>query len=358
MVKTAYWRNPFFRRPESQYERMSNAVRFAAGLQPVCLYDMTGRTVANLGLETPYSDIEAFWKEQDFWLSPTESSLDYAAIMESKLQEIVDYAHQANKKLAVWWSGGIDSTAIVCALMKASHADNVVIMLNADSVAEYPALGTRLREQYVCEDSSDFSKYFRSDYVNVDGTYGDVLFGPPVAKNYYDRGLTSTDLTTANVSNVLDLLAIALNSKDLAHRFFDQSDNVLRPKYVVNTVFEFFWLQGLIMNYHDLHLVPYIRTSNIHERSPEELRDCFDRNLPCRVYGSKELLSFSLAYAKLGTDLGARQCSRDYILQSLGDHDYYANKRKEFSQGKIYQNNTVSAVYSDFTFENLTNYRI
>lgn len=90
----------------------------------------------------------------------------------------------------VYWSGGIDATAALVALLKFDRSNQVVVKLNHESVNEYPLFYRKfILEKNVRHEF--FNGYYTTDFdlnqINVTGLCGDKIFGSLERMYYYDR---------------------------------------------------------------------------------------------------------------------------------------------------------------------------
>jgi len=117
-------------------------------------------------------------------------------LLDARAIEIIKRAKEKNKKIAVMWSGGIDSTAILTALLKnISNADKEIITIICDtnSVLE----NMEFYKKYITNTlpclhyrTLDMNEEFLKTYILLHGDPGDCLFGPSSPKYQYfiDQG--------------------------------------------------------------------------------------------------------------------------------------------------------------------------
>jgi len=118
----------------------------------------------------------------------------FREICEDRWQGIVDQI-DAGKDIVIFYSGGIDSTLIVClALMHPDwnkHAEHIHLAFNEDSVRENPTFF----EKYIIPgfadrliNASEFHTLIQDDrYVCVTGEFADNIFGSLTLKSYMDH---------------------------------------------------------------------------------------------------------------------------------------------------------------------------
>jgi hypothetical protein len=87
-----------------------------------------------------------------------------------------------DKKLSVFWSGGIDSTLVLAELLKITTPDKLVVVMNNNSIREYPDFYTKyiedkLEVKQFSLYNGDYS-YLLKDSVLVSGHLMDSNYGP------------------------------------------------------------------------------------------------------------------------------------------------------------------------------------
>ncbi len=103
-------------------------------------------------------------------------------LMLERAEELWRWAEDEGKQLVIWWSGGIDSTAVVIAMLRTSTPQRIKDLLrvgfNQRSIDEYPLFYKKyvknLPNQYVSHNNGseiDMTK------LHVSGEIGDQLFG-------------------------------------------------------------------------------------------------------------------------------------------------------------------------------------
>lgn len=113
-------------------------------------------------------------------------------IMMERAQELLELIQLDGKKLILFWSGGVDSTAFVSALILAGMRPSQCIILHSQySIKEYKEFYTLLRQNgYKFEDFLDYNDP-RSCYRKYNGNYfilgwcADQMFGS-FLNQYYD----------------------------------------------------------------------------------------------------------------------------------------------------------------------------
>jgi hypothetical protein len=109
-------------------------------------------------------------------------------IFDNRAVEIFNHATRQGKKIVIQWSGGIDSTSIVCAFIKnisQSELQNIIICTTTQGVAENPYFyQTQIHGKFemLHWTQLDLSDSFFDSHVLLNGDPGDCIFGPSVSK--------------------------------------------------------------------------------------------------------------------------------------------------------------------------------
>jgi hypothetical protein len=109
-------------------------------------------------------------------------------IFDSRAVEICNHATRQGKKIVIQWSGGIDSTSMVCAFIKnlsQSELQNIIICTTTQGVAENPYFyDTQIRGKFemLHWTQLDLTDSFFDSHVLLNGDPGDCIFGPSVSR--------------------------------------------------------------------------------------------------------------------------------------------------------------------------------
>lgn len=113
-------------------------------------------------------------------------------IMHNRAQELVEIARLSGLKLVIFWSGGVDSSSLLCALlMEGLTPENSVILCTENSRKEYPFMYKRLKQSgFKTDDFTDYADP-RICYNKYNGNYfvlgwcADQLYGS-FLNQYFD----------------------------------------------------------------------------------------------------------------------------------------------------------------------------
>ena len=108
-------------------------------------------------------------------------------ICDARAIEIFRLSKSQNKKIAIMWSGGIDSTVVLSSFLKNftnSDLENLVVFCSTESILEHPDFYKKfLANKIRCESiyTLDVTDEFLNQHILLNGEVGDCLFGPTVA---------------------------------------------------------------------------------------------------------------------------------------------------------------------------------
>jgi len=250
-------------------------------------------------------------------------------IMDERAIEVMEKAKSSNKKLAVMYSGGIDSTGILCALLKnCSEQDirkNVVVLLSDHSIQENQNFyDDYIIKKFECVSSFRFPYYLgNDDYLMISGENADQLFGSQVTVKftaYRPYNFLFTPLEQAK-DEIVEWMCGRLQDgyKKYASSYYDMFKKLCDAAPIkIDTLYKFLWWINFTNKWQSVYvrILPYSKNrSNI---KIEENYTTF--------YWPKEFQLWSLNNTdKLVKDSedSVKYITKDYILDFNGDKSYY-----------------------------------
>jgi hypothetical protein len=256
----------------------------------------------------------------------------FAALCDARGVEIVEEARESGKKVAVLWSGGIDSTAALIAVMKAAvqlgFDDQVVVMLSMDSVLENPSFFLQqIRPKYRTRAvTHPVSAYLDSKGLTVTGEHGDQLFGSHLLESYVRRGLAGTAY-----EDILPLAMVERLRNPLSvYRLMRYLEPLFRSAPVpIRTLFDAMWWLNFTLKWQEVALrLPVFRGN---QASPvhKSLRHFF------RTTDFQRWSMANPAIRDVPVWSSYKDVAKHYILEYTGDRSYYLHKEKEDSLRKV-----------------------
>jgi len=174
---------------------------------------------------------------------------DYEELCRKRAIELLAHAKKTKRKLAILYSGGIDSTLILVTFLKYIDQkdldEHVVVLLSEDSIYENP----NFYKDHVVKrfKNIDPSYYFvhmmgGKNYIIVTGEGNDQLFGSAVMKklsNSFGEEIFKRKITPELLSQLMSLdLKDKKHRDDIAAVLWKTKDKAPIP---IDTVYKFFW---------------------------------------------------------------------------------------------------------------------
>lgn len=236
--------------------------------------------------------------------------------------------------LYVWWSGGLDSTAILLTLLRNSKfielldSGQALIACNESSALEYPAFWQKT-VKHLPQVESDLALYMVPATYHIDGVWADELFGNYQAEHYpISAGEPQSRLRSALSEMTHQTRTIGL--------FLDQAAE-LEALFPATTIFQRLWWLEFALSYQDANLRVYYNGSN--QSTGKQTRDRFNANLPFRWFAHPSWSAWAMQRQLANKFVNYRESKnelREYIFSLTRDREYFATKNKEYSQGKLY----------------------
>lgn len=368
-----------------------------------------GRFYFNLGKAMKYA---SYVPRQGEWSTPWASAVapgyempaydatysrSWEEVTDMRARDIKKIIHSTGKPVAVFYSGGIDSTVCMAALIKnltKEEMSYVHVAMSTDSIMENPVFyRTFIRDKIKIIDSLDnkYSDLVEKGYYCVTADLGDCLFGTELGTKMYAqfKSLASELPTSARVSvenlyydvinkdvhyshykdliilyfnNLLDksrTLPLSNADKKFGELLYHKIEHNIKTSAVpVNSLHDFFW--WVIFNPKFLHCA--LRGGFLYSLG-ENREHIYDKVI--NWYGSTDYQLWSMANNNNGEKIkGTSQSSykwaaRKYIYDFDGNEWYFRYKIKIASLPFIKMRN-YRKYYKDFDtqFGMNTNYDI
>ena len=149
---------------------------------------MDGVSLARFGEDTSILKIH---NDKDLTSGPEINGLSdkFDAITDKRSIELLSLVNNFNKKLAIFWSGGIDATVMLSAIIKnwpKQDWEKVVVFLNDYSLLENPTFFHNfIRSKFQCQFFKDYASYPDiKQYIITDGLLADRLWKPMLVTDY------------------------------------------------------------------------------------------------------------------------------------------------------------------------------
>jgi len=145
--------------------------------QNITFLDRTNTISIPLNMTTP-----------DFLKMPSMDMFTHKSfeeICDERARQLLDHAAKTNRTITVMYSGGIDSTLILCSFLKNAKPEelkNIIVLLSEKSILENPVFYHQfIIKHFKCDSSYKFPAYMGNDKILfVTGENADQLFGSQV----------------------------------------------------------------------------------------------------------------------------------------------------------------------------------
>jgi len=268
-----------------------------------------------------------------------------------KMAETV-YQTCGNRTIVVMYSGGIDSTTVLVALMRNPkfkqfvNSGQLKVALNSSSIYEYP--------EFFYQTILPTVPLIATDYNTIMADHNNLV----VSGDGGDYVICNTDVPVYEYNGTTDIFDM---DKNIIYNYFDQCDpsgkfsNMVRgisrsAPFELSSVSQLYWWLGQCFTHQGEMCYPFAW-------SKVDTSELATFNRLFRFFLHPEFMTFSFEYMSTNpvyknlSDM--RRFYKNYIIDYTG-HEYYRNKNKVGSQRVVVRNWHKSAIYDDFGYDKLT----
>lgn len=280
-------------------------------------------------------------------------------VFENIMLARADKIWKIGKPIKFFWSGGIDSTAALVALIKTNsewyksieviNTFNEYIFFSETFIKPHNCFLDLSNNKKILTESS----FYNDDYTYVTGDHGDQIFGPGLLKVPGGIGMRNSPISIV-YSGFIDFICkkvieknshyeiiknfMLLNMQDTVKQWTESF--VSRCPIKLNTFFDFMWWVNFVLRWHEKKSFKYV--GKIGDISIVNKMQSFfdDENLQIwaiinnneRIYDPYDWKTF-------------KQPLKDFIFSFTSDENYRVNFMKQPS--KIVDDTTHKIVYAD-----------
>ncbi len=290
--------------------------------------------------------------------------LDFSDITDKRALELLDKSRNF-ERVYLFWSGGIDSTLILCAILKNwSHADleKLHIVLNKYSIEENLFVyNTYIREKIKTVPTDKFfSGEINLDHnsVYVDGNVGDTV--TYLCLDYFDNAYPGyyNKPWRSNINVLVEFFSTYMDTQ-YGYEMYKRVVRSLNANNLeVETIYDFLW--WITFNWlHDklLYNILWQYTPCVFSNENFNTQQFLEENM-FQWFNSEDYQNWTVS--TIGTDLRIRDSIstnkysfKKYIYDFNKDYDYFLNKLKERStpRNKVDDNHIIlCAIDSDYNY--------
>lgn len=282
----------------------------------------------------------------------------FSDICDDRALFLMEKAKRDNRKIAVMYSGGIDSTVILCALLKnCSEQDiknHVVVLLTDHSILENQNFyHDYVIKKFECVSSYRFPYFLgNDDYIVISGENADQLFGSQVVAKFiayrtFDYLFTPLEQAEGELISWFTL-KLAETHKQYGEHYYRLFKKLCDAAPIpIDNVYKFFWWINFTNKWQSVYvrILPYARN-----RAGVKLEDnyttffCTDEFQLWSLNNPNNLVKESLDNVKY--------IAKDYILAFNGDTTYYKKPKIGSLTNIVKQKEIVMTLNKDMSFTN------
>lgn len=175
---------------------------------------------------------------------PSETNaLSFSDLCDDRAHELIKYSSDIGKPLLVMWSGGIDSTTLLTALIKTKSLDNIIVGMSVHSIRENPNFYYKhIRGKIKTIPSNTALSKIKNDMILVTGEGADQLFGTDIYKKInvnIGLGVMMEPYSKSNITSFLRL--VNMTDAEADKWFFVLDDQIKHTQLCEIKTFKDFW---------------------------------------------------------------------------------------------------------------------
>jgi hypothetical protein len=275
----------------------------------------------------------------------------FEEICDDRAKEILKKCEEQNKKLAVMYSGGIDSTLMLCSLLKngsENQLKNVFVLLSELSIMENKNFyNNYIIKKFNCVSSYAFVNILgNDDYLLITGDNADLIFGSQMNDHFtmnrnYREVFNPIDDMQGHIIDFFKGRLLPKNKKYAESMFLLFKKITDSCPVELDNVYKFFWWISFTTKWQSVYVRILPFSKNINNIKLEENFTTF--------YHTKEFQLWSLNntnnFVKDSQDT-VKYIAKDYIYNFNKDSDYL-KKLKIGSLGQVARRKSVPLLLSE-----------
>jgi len=274
-------------------------------------------------------------------------SKHYYDICDERAIQLYNQAVESGKKLVVMYSGGIDSSLILCALLKNINEkelkENTIVLLSDLSIQEnLNFYYDHIEKKFNCVSSYKFPYYIGNDkFLFISGENADQLFGSQATGAYavdknYDIVFEPLEKTEGTI---IDWMYKRCGDKVSGEKMYFTLKKITDAAPIeIDNAFKYFWWLNFTTKWQSVYvrMLPFSR--NKHTLKLEENYTTFYHTKDFQLWAMNNAITE--LRGQHGKAIG-KQVAKDYIFDYNGDLDYL-NKPKIGSLSSLFKNKSTS----------------
>lgn len=287
-----------------------------------------------------------------------EFKRDFGELIDERAMELMTKVKGGNKRLAVMYSGGIDSTAILCSLLKncteKDIKEKVVVLLSDQSIQENPNFyNNYVIKKFNCVSSFKFPYFVgNDDFLLISGENADQLFGSQVTgkfTSYRPYEFLFQDLSSVK-DEVITWMSGRLEDeyKKYAPKYYNMFKRLCDAAPIkIDNLYKFLWWINFTNKWQSVYvrILPY--SKNINNIKLQENYTTF--------YWPEQFQLWAMNNSDRlvkDTEDSVKYIIKDYILDFNGDKSYYSKPKVGSLTNLVKQKEIVMLLNNDMTYTN------
>jgi len=274
-------------------------------------------------------------------------NLNFEEIANNRARELMDHAVATQRKIAVMWSGGVDSTLIVVSLLKNCTKEEIqnhcVILLSHDSIIENPHFYDKhiLSNFKTLLPANSFTHIIGNDnYFYVTGEGNDQLFSSMFVteayKVYYNDRQAAFETISADKMIPFIQHRTKFNEADTVkvYNILTKLNNAAPIK--IDTPYKFFYWSNMALKWQNVYIRSILFSNPINRATLklEENYTTFFHNDEFQLWSLNMVHKYGQIIKDDDNSSYKEEC-KQIIFDFDGNSDYRANKNKYGSFGKV-----------------------
>ena len=172
----------------------------------------------------------------------------FEELCNTRARQLLDHAIATDRKLAILYSGGIDSTLIMVSLLKVATPEELrnhtVCVLSNISIAEKRNFfNDHIMKKVPVESSYLFYAFLGNDkYIIVSGEGGDQLFGSAVIDAMFKNRGPEFVFSKPTNDKIVELFNAKVKNLEAAQKIASVLDKLIAAAPVkIDTIYKYFW---------------------------------------------------------------------------------------------------------------------
>lgn len=309
----------------------------------------------NIGIYDRTGAVQFPFENENRWPIPNwdrNFSLTYVDCVVKRAQELLSLAKATDRKIRLYYSGGIDSSTIFCAFLNliglSEMSKWIEIACTFQSRRENPYIWNNYirKADFELSDASNTNQILSNDRIVVMGECNDQLFGSDALINFEINTSEANAYNKWTVGTVTDYFS-RINS-DYAEYWAEQlSTTMAAAPFKIENHYQFFWWYNFSWKWNNVA----VRILFYLKESQERLLN--KNTMPIQFFNTEEFQQWSLNSHYLEPDKNAspyeyKMHAKKFVADTIKENGFL-HKVKNPSLFRIFYSNSQSyAITSDY----------